>query len=209
MHGCHPNTLALNVRPIAEFGYLKDLPELLHRIINGGVSTRIPGKKARFAASGGAGFVVHGRGGRGRFVHRGLGGGRSFAHFHQARVPRHCGKKIRRISTREARIAADMERNRKISADAAVERSKRRAEAAKRAVERYSRDPTYRFLHDRTADLFADLLSEDMKKLADGKVDNLSLAVKWCPSLNSCYDRSTLLCEAIARRLFPNTTGNC
>ncbi|KAK3130957.1 hypothetical protein QOZ80_6BG0500150 [Eleusine coracana subsp. coracana] len=202
MHGCHPNTLALNVRPIAEFGYLKDLPELLHRIIHGGVSTRTRGKKARLAASGGrpAGFFVRGRGGRGR----GRGRGR-FVRFHQARVPRarHAGKKLHRIGTREARIAADMERNRKISADAAVERRKRRAEAATRAVERYSRDPTYRFLYDRTADLFADLLAEDMKKLADGKVNNLSLAAKWCPSLNSCYDRSTLLCEAIARRLFP------
>ncbi|TVU08369.1 hypothetical protein EJB05_41772, partial [Eragrostis curvula] len=192
MHGCHPNTLALNARPIAEFGYLKDLPELLHRIIHGGVSTRKPGKKARLAASGRAGFVVHGRGGRRRFVR-----------FHHARVPRHTGKKPRRIGTREARIAADMERNRKISADAAVERRKRRAEAAARAVERYSRDPTYKFLHDRTAEVFADLLAEDMKKLAEGKVNNLSLAAKWCPSLNSCYDRSTLLCEAIARRLFP------
>ncbi|GJN38979.1 hypothetical protein PR202_gb28067 [Eleusine coracana subsp. coracana] len=155
MHGCHPNTLALNVRPIAEFGYLKDLPELLHRIIHGGVSTRTPGKKARLAASGGraAGFFVRGRGRSGRG--RGRGRGR-FVRFHQPRVPRacHAGKKPRRIGTREARIAADMERNRKISADAAVERRKRRAEAATRAVE-------------------------------------------------SSYDRSTLLCEAIARRLFP------
>ncbi|KAL5647985.1 hypothetical protein ACJX0J_042340, partial [Zea mays] len=32
---------------LADFGYLKDLPELLHRIVHGGVSTRTPGKKAR------------------------------------------------------------------------------------------------------------------------------------------------------------------
>ncbi|KAL6656958.1 hypothetical protein ACP70R_004738 [Stipagrostis hirtigluma subsp. patula] len=191
MHGCHPATLALNARPIAEFGYLKDLPEILHRIIHGGVSTRTPGKKARLAATPSRGFVVH-RGGRRRFIR-----------FRQARAPR-TGKQRRfRIGTREARIAADHERNRKIAADAAVERRKRRAEAAARAVERYSRDPAYRFLHDRTAELFADLLAEDMQKLADGKLNDLSLAGKWCPSLDSCYDRSTLLCEPIARRLFP------
>uniref|UniRef100_A0A8I6Z8J3 Uncharacterized protein n=2 Tax=Hordeum vulgare subsp. vulgare TaxID=112509 RepID=A0A8I6Z8J3_HORVV len=53
-----------------------------------------------------------------------------------------------------------------------------------------------------TAEVFADLLAEDMKKLAAGNMD-LSLAGKWCPSVDSCYDRSTLICEAIARRLFP------
>jgi len=42
-----------------------------------------------------------------------------------------------------------------------------------------------------------------MRKLADGKVREFSLAAKWCPSLDSSYDRSTLLCEAVARRLFP------
>jgi hypothetical protein len=40
MHARHPHTLALNARAVAEFGYLKDLPELLHRIIHGG--TRPP-----------------------------------------------------------------------------------------------------------------------------------------------------------------------
>jgi len=30
-----------------------------------------------------------------------------------------------------------------------------------------------------------------------------SLAAKWCPSLDSSYDSSTLLCEAVARCLFP------
>jgi hypothetical protein len=31
----------------------------------------------------------------------------------------------------------------------------------------------------------------------------ISLASKWCPSLDSSYDRSTLFCESVARRLFP------
>ncbi|TVU08368.1 hypothetical protein EJB05_41771, partial [Eragrostis curvula] len=192
MHGCHPNTLALNARPVAEFGYLKDFPEILHRIIHGGVSTRTPGKKARLAASGG--FVARVRG----------GGRRCFLNIRTRRTRRGKGNgPIRDPATREARVAAANERDRKISAAAAVERRKRRAEAAARAVDRYVRDPTYRVLHDRTADLFADLLAVDMQKLAEGKVNELSLAAKWCPSLESCYDRSALLCEAIARRLFP------
>ncbi|KAG2607620.1 uncharacterized protein LOC120671399 [Panicum virgatum] len=203
MHGCHPATLALNARPIADFGYLKDLPEILHRIIHGGVSTRTPGKKARLAASGG-GFVA--RGGAG---FRGARGGRRrFLGSRHARSTGRTGKKPRHLGTREARVAAANERDRKIAAEAAVERRKRRAEASARAVDRYSRDPTYRQLHDCTAELFADLLAEDMKKLADGKVNKISLAAKWCPSVDSCYDRSTLICEAIARRLFPKGSSS-
>nr|CAD1839396.1 unnamed protein product [Ananas comosus var. bracteatus] len=32
---------------------------------------------------------------------------------------------------------------------------------------------------------------------------HLSLAAKWCPSLDSCYDLSTFICEAVAQHLFP------
>ncbi|CAN6193897.1 unnamed protein product [Urochloa humidicola] len=191
MHGCHPATLALNAGPVAEFGYLKDLPEILHRIIHGGVSTRTPGKKARLAALGG--FVVRNRD----------GSRRRFVHHRQTRAPRRKGNAPRCAETREARVAAANERDRKTSADAAVERRRKRAEATARAVDRYARDPNYRLLHDCTAELFAKLLAEDTQKLADGKVNELSLAAKWCPSLDSCYDRSTLMCEAIAPRLFP------
>ncbi|GJM97823.1 hypothetical protein PR202_ga14779 [Eleusine coracana subsp. coracana] len=42
-----------------------------------------------------------------------------------------------------------------------------------------------------------------MKNLANGNLYDISLAGKWCPSKRSCHDRSTLLNEAIARRLFP------
>ncbi|KAL5212881.1 hypothetical protein ABZP36_023728 [Zizania latifolia] len=188
LHAHHPATLALNATSVAAFGYLKDLPELLHRIVHGGVSTRTPGKKARLAAEGG--FV--GRRGRGHGRFRGSRG----------RKPSR-GPCALRVGTTEERVAASLEHDRKLSAKAAVARRIKRAETATRAVMRYKSDPTYQFLHDRTADLFADLLKEDMRKLADGKVREFSLAAKWCPSLDSSYDRSTLLCEAIARRLFP------
>ena len=54
-----------NAASVAAFGYLKDLPELLHRIVHGGKSTRTPGKKARLEAEGG-GFLRPGGRGRGR-----------------------------------------------------------------------------------------------------------------------------------------------
>ncbi|KAG2656448.1 uncharacterized protein LOC120672538 [Panicum virgatum] len=186
LHARHPRTLALNAGPVAAFGYLKDLPELLHRVVHGGASTRTPGRKARLAARGG--FV--GRRGRG------CAGSR-------CRPRRGASPNTPRAGSTEERVAASLERDRGLAAAAAAVRRARRAEAAARAVEMYSNDPAYRFLHDRTADLFAGLLAEDMRKLADGKVWEFSLAAKWCPSLDSSYDRSTLLCEAVARRLFP------
>lgn len=38
---------------------------------------------------------------------------------------------------------------------------------------------------------------------SDDKHKKITLAAKWCPSLHSSFDRATLLCEAIARRVFP------
>jgi hypothetical protein len=187
MHGCHPTTLALNVGPIADFGYLKDLPEILHRIIHGGQSTRTRGKKAR------GGFVAR------RSRRESSRAGRSTS----TTCSSWWKESPRPWRTRAARIDAANEHDRKVAAEAALERRKRRAEAAARAVDRYARDPTYRLLHDCTADLFAGLLAKDMEKLAQGKQSELSLAAKWCPSIDTCYDRSTLLCEAIGRRLFP------
>jgi hypothetical protein len=53
MHECHPATLALNAPAIVELGYLKVLPEILHRIVRGAVSAKRPGKKveARFTGA--------------------------------------------------------------------------------------------------------------------------------------------------------------
>uniref|UniRef100_A0A0D9WSQ3 TROVE domain-containing protein n=1 Tax=Leersia perrieri TaxID=77586 RepID=A0A0D9WSQ3_9ORYZ len=181
MHDHHPNTLALNSPTIAEFGYLKDLPELLHRIIHGGVSTYKPTGRSKS-----------------RNLPRGLW--RHLRHKPGSPPPRY-------PNTREARVAASLKRHQKISDQAAVSRWRKRVDDAARAVEMYARNPSYRFLHERTADLFAELISQDLKKVEDGTVWDLSLASKWCPSLNSCYDQSTLLCEAISRRLFPK--GSC
>ncbi|KAF7113378.1 hypothetical protein RHSIM_RhsimUnG0132400 [Rhododendron simsii] len=43
----------------------------------------------------------------------------------------------------------------------------------------------------------------DMELLKCGGISKISLAAKWCPSLGSSYDRSTLICESISRRMFP------
>ncbi|KAG9446530.1 hypothetical protein H6P81_012658 [Aristolochia fimbriata] len=86
-------------------------------------------------------------------------------------------------------------------------RHKKTAELATRAIERYNRDPDYKFLHDQVSDCFAELLAADLQTLKTGEPCGIGLAAKWCPSLDSSFDRSTLLCESIARRMFPRDSN--
>ncbi|KAF9619370.1 hypothetical protein IFM89_006557 [Coptis chinensis] len=74
---------------------------------------------------------------------------------------------------------------------------------ARKAMDRYSRDPDFRFLHDQISQVFADELVSDMKSMKANQFGNISLASKWCPSLDSAFDKTTLLCESIARKVFP------
>ncbi|KAI8543497.1 hypothetical protein RHMOL_Rhmol08G0222800 [Rhododendron molle] len=74
---------------------------------------------------------------------------------------------------------------------------------AKEAVEQYKNDPNYQFLHNLVADIFAKLLKSAMELLKCGGISKISLAAKWCRSLGSSYDHSTLICESISRRMFP------
>ncbi|KAL3614068.1 hypothetical protein CASFOL_042142 [Castilleja foliolosa] len=79
----------------------------------------------------------------------------------------------------------------------------KRIKRAKKAIERFNRDPDFKFLHDRVSDYFAECLRSDMKMLESGHLNKISLAAKWCPSLDSSYDQTTLLCEPIGRKVFP------
>ncbi|RWR86440.1 LOW QUALITY PROTEIN: hypothetical protein CKAN_01533800 [Cinnamomum micranthum f. kanehirae] len=74
-------------------------------------------------------------------------------------------------------------------------RKNHRAKMARKVVEKYNSDSNYRFPHDKISDFFAESLKSDFTKIG--------LAAKWCPSLNSSFDRSTLLCETIAKKVFP------
>ena len=67
-------------------------------------------------------------------------------------------------------------------------RKERALAMAKKAFERYNRDPVYRFLHDAVSDVFAEMLKADMQALNEGKHRDISLAAKWCPTIDSAYD---------------------
>ncbi|KAJ1286102.1 hypothetical protein BS78_03G327600 [Paspalum vaginatum] len=146
MHARHPLTLAANLANFVRFGCLKDLPEILYRILHGS---------------------------RDDDQHKG-------------------GMKRRR--------GVD-------GADAAKERLNKEAQLAQVALARYATDEAFRHLYDGVADTFAEMLKSDVEHLHAGDTAKIGLAAKWCPSLRSSYDRTTLLCEAIARRIFPRESS--
>jgi len=82
------------------------------------------------------------------------------------------------------------------------------AKLAVQSLETYYGNGAYRFLFDCVAQFFADLLASDLEQLAPGgRKTKIGLAAKWCPTPGSSFDRTTLLCEAIARRLFPRDSS--
>jgi hypothetical protein len=107
--------------PLADFDYLKDLPEPLHRIVHDGVSTRTPGKKTRLTTkcSRGRGRVCFGN-----------------------RTRRSRAERATRVGSTEERVAASLERDWGLVVAAVVARRTRRAEATVRAVEMYSKSVT-------------------------------------------------------------------
>ncbi|KAL6213297.1 hypothetical protein ACLB2K_012744 [Fragaria x ananassa] len=74
---------------------------------------------------------------------------------------------------------------------------------AKIALERFLNGRRYQGLHSQVADVFAEFLKSDLKYLESGEIENISSAAKFCPSLDSSYDKETLICESIAKRIFP------
>ncbi|CAO2168709.1 unnamed protein product [Urochloa humidicola] len=84
-------------------------------------------------------------------------------------------------------------------------KEKRRMEEAQ--LVRYESDESFRFLYDRVTEMFVEMLKSDVEHLRAGDTSKIGLAAKWCPSLRSSYDRATLLCGAIARRIFPRESS--
>ncbi|CBI38184.3 unnamed protein product, partial [Vitis vinifera] len=160
LHGLHPKTFACNVESFANFGYYKDLLEILFRLLEGPDVRRIAKSQRRMKNKKRGNYFVR------KFI---------FGH----------GKLGKNKKTKKGKH--------------------RRLAMAKKAVERYGRDPDYRFLHDRISDLFAEHLKSDLQLLNSGNVNKISLAAKWCPSIDSSFDRSTLLCGSIARKIFPKS----
>ncbi|WOH01669.1 hypothetical protein DCAR_0521054 [Daucus carota subsp. sativus] len=204
LHKNHPKSLACNVGTISKFGYFKDLLEVLYRILEGSdvrevarkahsrrkVEKQKKIKRLRDYGSSGSGGIERPFGSKrwGDGVNKKKSKGES---------------EVSKAASREARVLASRKRDAIEKKEAKRRREEERIEKAKRAITRYVKDPDYRFLFERVSDFFAECLKSDLVLLESGKLRDISLAAKWCPSLDSSYDRVMLLCERIARKLFP------
>ncbi|GJJ76878.1 hypothetical protein EMPS_09237 [Entomortierella parvispora] len=103
-------------------------------------------------------------------------------------------------------IAAAEERNQAQSILARKERLAKTEARLERARSKFQNDPFYRALHLEVARLFANALVRDKARLAQGL--SISLAAKWCPSLNQFHDEHTLIASTIAQILYPERLPN-
>lgn len=201
LHSLHPKTFACNVASFAEFGYFKDLPEIIYRLLEGSDVRQIQKAEWERRKRGGSRVVkkgIYSR--RGRKFRMIMSRSRNCK-----QQPKRRKKKPAVADTRELRVANAMQRNKLEKERASALRKEKKIDTAKKAIARYSSDPDFRFLYDRVSDHFAECLKNDMKLYESGEVTKISLAAKWCPSIDSSFDRATLICESIARKVFPKT----
>lgn len=185
LHNHHPKTFACNVDSFANFGYFKDLPEMLFRLLEGSdVRKR---QKADWEQ---------------RKLGKSKSKSKVKSKFPDLNLNTKKMKKTKKVA-KEIRILNSLEKNWIQKEAASALRKEKQASMAKKALERYTKDPEFRFLHERISDLFAECLKSDLQFLQSGELRKVGLAAKWCPSIDSSFDLSTLICERIARKVFP------
>ncbi|XP_024541261.1 uncharacterized protein LOC9656280 [Selaginella moellendorffii] len=198
----HPRTLAANIAKVAPVGYFKDLLELVQRILEGEEVTekRIEEKRQHKRRKPPKESVMSSTRGyrRSLFSWTKPSGKNKWAR---------ASSKLK-IGTKEDRIAASLKRDKLLKQQASELRRRKALELAKRVIERHEKDDEFAAIYSGVARVFAEALAKDMEALrSDKEKARLSLAAKWCPSLDSSYDKQTLLCEAIARLLFPKDSS--
>ncbi|KAJ4826138.1 hypothetical protein Tsubulata_021886, partial [Turnera subulata] len=174
LHKNHPRTLARNVKVMVEFRCFKDLVEILYRLMEG-ESVREDARNEKYLYSSSSDEEEDAAVAK--------PGAADEVEVAEQRLPREV-----RVAQNKAKVDA-------VKAKARELRKEKELNKAKRALERYSNDPAYRFLHNCVAD--------DMQLYKAGEFGKNGLASKWCPSIDSSYDKCTLICESIARRVFP------
>ncbi|CAN6706854.1 unnamed protein product [Malus baccata var. baccata] len=200
LHKHHPNTLACNVASLAEFGYFKDLPEILYRLLEGEDVRKT--QKAEWSMR---------KNGAGKNRRMAALNPMSVRHGGVAKSPYRRGSKGARGSSnwlaveqsKGARVKRALERAQSEKEKASCLRKEKKVAMAKKAIERYQLDPDFRFLYERVSDLFAECLKSDIENFKVNQYKKISLAAKWCPSIDSSFDKATLLCESIGKKVFP------
>ncbi|KAK2647264.1 hypothetical protein Ddye_022459 [Dipteronia dyeriana] len=181
----HPKTLSLNARVFADFGYFKDLPEILFRLLEGPEKRKMikqewmDKKRRKLWVSADAKRLKR----------------RRAEYPEEENVEKKKEKEnVENVEEKKPVISKE---------EARVLRKAREAVQARKALEKYNSDSNYKLFYDSVCDVFADVLKSDMEFLKANELSKISLAAKWCPSIDSSYDKASLICEGIARRIFP------
>ncbi|KAJ4847803.1 hypothetical protein Tsubulata_008768 [Turnera subulata] len=202
LHDHHPKSLACNLSTMAEFVCFKDLIEILFRLLKGFNAREI--QRAIWLRVKNSSWKRKRRNGDGDGDDDCSAlGFRTHDPFQRNKRKRGGKKKAGPTETRELRIENAKKRDLIDKESASEARKFDRAHKAKSLLDKYTTDPKFRYLYDRVTDLFAECLKQDVQKLKSGETMGISLAAKWCPSIASSFDRYLLLCEAIARKVFP------
>nr|GEX90574.1 hypothetical protein [Tanacetum cinerariifolium] len=204
LHNNHANTLVCNTPVLVEFGYFKDLLEILYRLIQG-EDVRKEAKKVWMAKKNS----------------KGKGMARKFYFLNKKREKkeerkrerrRRGGRNYRRNSredegkssrSRMERVEENRKQMEKNRYEAKRLRKEKESAMKEKLNDRYGSDQGFKMLHDQVSTFFAECLRSDIDLLNNGESTKISLAAKWCPSVDSSYDKALLICESIARILYP------
>ncbi|PQQ11195.1 uncharacterized protein Pyn_13966 [Prunus yedoensis var. nudiflora] len=160
-----PESLTRNTstrrRSFADFGYFKDLPEILYRLLEGEDVRR----KQRDAWK------------KRSAKKQSLGCDSSPEAVPFKKIKTGGEKKAAKNDmSKEENEAKAKEWVKSEKERASVLRKEKKIAMAKKAVARYGSDPDFRFLHERVSDLFAELLKADMENLKSNQSNKISLA---------------------------------
>ncbi|KAM7279437.1 hypothetical protein ACFE04_006571 [Oxalis oulophora] len=184
----HPETLAYNVKSLAtDLGCFKDLLEILYMIIEGPDVRRK--QKELHMMNKSAAFSRICTSIRNRY-------------YKNCRDKTSVNKKQKGLS-RNVRVANAKKKSEMEKVKASNDREEKKVSMTKKILEKYDYDQDFKCLYDSVTDVFAECLISDLQHLGSCELKKLSLAAKWCPSLDSSYDRALLICESIARKVFP------
>ncbi|KAK1362509.1 GPI inositol-deacylase PGAP1-like protein [Heracleum sosnowskyi] len=193
LHKEHPKTLACNVHVYASFGYYKDLVEIMFRLLKGPDARTIMRQEWKSIKSGSKSEGVK------RKFNDSTTDGENGIDSKEAKKKRRKRAKVPREERIEANKVKLMEEQ-----WAAMElRKAKELERSKKAMDMYNTDMDYKFLFESISTLFADLLKADIEFVNSGEPKNISLAGKWCPTIDSSYDKHLLICASIAKKIFP------
>ncbi|KAK1362498.1 GPI inositol-deacylase PGAP1-like protein [Heracleum sosnowskyi] len=191
----HPKTLACNVLVYASFGYFKDLLEIMFRILKRSDEVRAVMKNEWESVK----FASKLRGLKRKPFHVTKTGKKRTDTRTQAKKKRKLRAEVpreERIEANKAKVLEEKQRAKDLKREKKLERSKR-------AMDMYNTDMDYQLLFENVSTLFADLLKADIQFVNSGEAKNISLAGKWCPTVDSSYDKYLLIYASIAKKVFP------